>query len=340
MGQKVLGIGIVAITGLALTGQGKNLKSKKKKLPTGGKADYMKSLGGGGGGGGGGSRGSSSPPKKTSPKPNDSTVTTPEETSSITDTGSSDSGLDWSIQQTIANNEATQTADSSLLDLLNYGVPEEQQISTQEEALGQLEQLQEQNPNAIIEYDEQDGLELNLFPNWDAPTWFNPATAVGMQNLFEEPNYGSIGDVVSAYTEGNIEYNDAYNTLMNDFSYSGNDATEELEGIEPTQAYDWDWDIGGILQQNIADGTAFSWLNEDSIQDPTSVSVTNNVDGWLQQYTNDEEIELEETDTGSSDSGLDWSIQQTIANNEAAQEDSTPATYTLSPSSSGFGYSL
>ena len=53
MGQKVLGIGIVAITGLALTGQGKNLKSKKKKLPTGGKADYMKSLGGGGGGGGG-----------------------------------------------------------------------------------------------------------------------------------------------------------------------------------------------------------------------------------------------------------------------------------------------
>ena len=244
MGQKVLGIGIVAITGLALTGQGKNLKSKKKKLPTGGKADYMKSLGGGGGGGGGGSRGSSSPPKKTSPKPNDSTVTAPEETSSITDTGSSDSGLDWSIQQTIANNEATQTADSSLLDLLN------------------------------------------------------------------------------------------------DFSYSGNDATEELEGIEPTQAYDWDWDIGGILQQNIADGTAFSWLNEDSIQDPTSVSVTNNVDGWLQQYTNDEEIELEETDTGSSDSGLDWSIQQTIANNEAAQEDSTPATYTLSPSSSGVGYSL
>ncbi|MBT4113816.1 MAG: hypothetical protein HOE36_07530 [Flavobacteriaceae bacterium] len=236
MGQKVLGIGIVAITGLALTGQGKNLKSKKKKLPTGGKADYMKSLGGGGGGGGGGSRGSSSPPKKTSPKPNDSTVTAPEETSSITDTGSSDSGLDWSIQQTIANNEATQTADSSLLDLLNYGVPEEQQIST--------------------------------------------------------------------------------------------------------QAYDWDWDIGGILQQNIADGTAFSWLNEDSIQDPTSVSVTNNVDGWLQQYTNDEEIELEETDTGSSDSGLDWSIQQTIANNEAAQEDSTPATYTLSPSSSGVGYSL
>ena len=108
MGQKVLGIGIVAITGLALTGQGKNLKSKKKKLPTGGKADYMKSLGGGGGGGGGGSRGSSSPPKKTSPKPNDSTVTTPEETSSITDTGSSDSGLDWSIQQTIANNEAAQ----------------------------------------------------------------------------------------------------------------------------------------------------------------------------------------------------------------------------------------
>ena len=108
MGQKVLGIGIVAITGLALTGQGKNLKSKKKKLPTGGKADYMKSLGGGGGGGGGGSRGSSSPPKKTSPKPNDSTVTAPEETSSITDTGSSDSGLDWSIQQTIANNEAAQ----------------------------------------------------------------------------------------------------------------------------------------------------------------------------------------------------------------------------------------
>ena len=108
MGQKVLGIGIVAITGLALTGQGKNLKSKKKKLPTGGKADYMKSLGGGRGGGGGGSRGSSSPPKKTSPKPNDSTVTAPEETSSITDTGSSDSGLDWSIQQTIANNEAAQ----------------------------------------------------------------------------------------------------------------------------------------------------------------------------------------------------------------------------------------
>ena len=210
MGQKVLGIGIVAITGLALTGQGKNLKSKKKKLPTGGKADYMKSLGGGGGGGGGGgkSRGSSSPSKQTSPTPDDSTSTTSEDTLSISDNVLEQDPL---------------TPDSSLLDLLNYNVPEEQQISTQEEALGQLEQLQEENPNAIIEYDEQDGLTLDLFPNWDGPTWFNPATAVGMQNLVEEPNYGSIGDVVSAYTEGNIEYSDAYNTLVNDFSYSGND---------------------------------------------------------------------------------------------------------------------
>lgn len=321
IGQKVLGIGIVAITGLALTGQGKNLKSKKKKLPTGGKADYMKSLGGGGGGGGGG--GSSSPSKQTSPTPDDSTSTTSEDTLSISDNVLEQDPL---------------TPDSSLLDILNYNVPEEQQISTQEEALGQLEQLQEQNPNAVIEYNEQDGLTLDLFPNWDAPTW------VGIQNLYEEPDYGSIGDVVSAYTEGNIEYSDAYNTLVNDFSYSGNDATEELEGIEPTTATsnfwggDWDWQAN--LQQGIADGTAFSWLNEDSNQDPTSVSVTNNVDGWLQQYTNDEEIELEENDTSSSASELDWSIQQTIANNEAAQEDSTPATFTLSPSSSGYGYAL
>ena len=330
MKQKALGIGIVAITGLALAGQGKTLKSKKKKLPSGGKADYMKSLGGGGGGGGGGgSRGSSAPSKQTSSTSDDSTLATPEETLSIGDEVSEQEPL---------------TPDSSLLDILNYNVPEEEQISTQEEALGQLEQLQEQNPNAIIEYTEEDGLNLDLFPNWDGPTWFNPSTAVGIQNLYEEPDYGSIGDVVSAYIEGNIEYSDAYNTLVNDFSYSGNDATEELEGIEPTTATsnfwggDWDWQAN--LQQGIADGTAFSWLNEDSNQDPTSVSVTNNVDGWLQQYTNDEEIELEETDTSSSDSGLDWSIQQTIANNEAAQEDSTPETITLSPSSSGYGYSL
>lgn len=288
MKQKALGIGIVAITGLALAGQGKTLKSKKKKLPSGGKADYMKSLGGGGGGGGGGgSRGSSAPSKQTSSTSDDSTLATPEETLSIGDEVSEQEPL---------------TPDSSLLDILNYNVPEEEQISTQEEALGQLEQLQEQNPNAIIEYTEEDGLNLDLFPNWDGPTWFNPSTAVGMQNLDE------IGiDPIP-------------------------------EGTSPFWSGDWDW--AANLQQGIADGTAFSWLNEDSNQDPTSVSVTNNVDGWLQQYTNDEEIELEETDTSSSDSGLDWSIQQTIANNEAAQEDSTPETITLSPSSSGYGYSL
>ncbi len=284
MKQKALGIGIVAITGLALAGQGKTLKSKKKKLPSGGKADYMKSLGGGGGGGGG-SRGSSPTSKKTSSTPDDSTLATPEGTLSI-----SDSVLE----------QEPLTSDSSLLDILNYNVPEEEQISTQEEALGQVEQLQEENPNAIIEYNEQDGLTLDLFPNWDAPTWFNPSTAVGnVDNLNIDPI---------------------------------------PEGTSPFWSGDWDW--AANLQQGIADGTAFSWLNEDSNQDPTSVSVTNNVDGWLQQYTNDEEIELEETDTSSSDSGLDWSIQQTIANNEATQEDSTPATFTLSPSSSGFGYAL
>ena len=86
MKQKALGIGIVAITGLALAGQGKTLKisDKKKKLPSGGKADYMKSLGGGGGGGGG-SRGSSATSKKTSSTPDDSTLATPEGTLSISD---------------------------------------------------------------------------------------------------------------------------------------------------------------------------------------------------------------------------------------------------------------
>jgi len=283
-GQKALGIGIVAITGLALTGQGKNLKSKKKKLPSGGKADYMKSLGGGGGGGGGGgSRGSSSPSKQTSPTPEDST-------------------------------QEPLTPDPSLLDFLNYNVPEEEQISTQEEALGQLEQLQEQNPNAIIEYDEQDGLTLDLFPNWDGPTWFNPATAAGStDNLNIDP----ISEGTSPFWSG-------------------------------------DWDYAETLQQNIADGTAFSWLNDDSTEDDTVVeedateelegATTNQetqisgctdpashsynpdatvddgsclyytgraeenvfeaTDNWLQNYVKVENIELEETDTPPLDPAL------------------------------------
>ena len=231
MKQKALGIGIVAITGLALAGQGKTLKSKKKKLPSGGKADYMKSLGGGGGGGGG-SRGSSATSKKTSSTPDDSTLATPEGTLSI-----SDSVLE----------QEPLTSDSSLLDILNYNVPEEEQISTQEEALGQLEQLQEQNPNAIVEYNEQDGLTLDLFPDWDGPTWFNPSTAVGMQNLDEL-------DIVT-----------------------GSEATSNFWGG------DWDWQAN--LQQGIADGTAFSWLNDDSTEevDTTSSLADVGIDSGLAQ---------------------------------------------------------
>ena len=321
MGQKVLGIGIVAITGLALTGQGKNLKSKKKKLPTGGKADYMKSLGGGGGGGGGG--GSSSPSKQTSPTPDDSTSTTSEDTLSISDNVLEQDSL---------------TPDSSLLDILNYNVPEEQQISTQEEALGQLEQLQEQNPNAIVEYNEQDGLTLDLFPDWDGPTWFNPSTAVGMQNLDEL-------DIVT-----------------------GSEATSNFWGG------DWDWQAN--LQQGIADGTAFSWLNDDSTEevddtpawadvgidpglaqantneveeiegctDPASHSynpdatvddgscmyysgraeenVYEATDNWLQNYVTVETIELEETDTPPLDPALANAFR-------SKRKGSLPPTFTL-----------
>ena len=241
MKQKALGIGIVAITGLALAGQGKTLKSKKKKLPSGGKADYMKSLGGGGGGGGG-SRGSSATSKKTSSTPDDSTLATPEGTLSI-----SDSVLE----------QEPLTSDSSLLDILNYNVPEEEQISTQEEALGQLEQLQEQNPNAIVEYNEQDGLTLDLFPDWDGPTWFNPSTAVGMQNLDEL-------DIVT-----------------------GSEATSNFWGG------DWDWQAN--LQQGIADGTAFSWLNDDSTEevDTTSSLADVGIDSGLAQANTNEVEEIE-----------------------------------------------
>ena len=55
--QKVIGLGIVAVTGIVAIGQ-----KDKKKLPSGGIADYLKSLGGGGGGGGGGMRSASSKP--------------------------------------------------------------------------------------------------------------------------------------------------------------------------------------------------------------------------------------------------------------------------------------
>ena len=54
--QKVIGLGIVAVTGIVAIGQ-----KDKKKLPSGGIADYLKSLGGGGGGGGGGGMRSASP---------------------------------------------------------------------------------------------------------------------------------------------------------------------------------------------------------------------------------------------------------------------------------------
>jgi hypothetical protein len=273
MKQKALGIGIVAITGLVLAGQGKTLKSKKKKLPSGGKADYMKSLGGGGGGGGG-SRGSSATSKKTSSTPDDSTLATPEGTLSI-----SDSVLE----------QEPLTSDSSLLDLLNYNVPEEEQISTQEEALGQLEQLQEQNPNAVIEYNEQDGLTLDLFPDWDGPTWFNPSTAVGMQNLDEL-------DIVT-----------------------GSEATSNFWGG------DWDWQAN--LQQGIADGTAFSWLNDDSTEevDDTPAWADVGIDPGLAQG-------IADSTPAWADVGIDPGLAQANTNEVEEIEGCTdPASHSYNP---------
>ena len=44
-------------------------------------------------------------------------------------------------------------------------------------------------------------------------------------------NYSSVDDVGAAYQRGDILYYEAYEILVNQFSYSNNDATEYLDRI-------------------------------------------------------------------------------------------------------------
>ena len=49
----------------------------------------------------------------------------------------------------------------------------------------------------------------------------------------QQPQYGSIADVVRDYKAGNITYNQAFNILMNQFGLSANDIDDVLLEIEP-----------------------------------------------------------------------------------------------------------
>ncbi len=135
--QKILGVGLGSIVGL---GYILDSKYNKKKLPSGGIADYLKSLGGGGGGGGGGGM------RSASPKPSSQDEEGEEETTDFID-------------------EAGEPL--SLLDIFNINVDDGP--TTEEEAQLELQELQEEYSDiADITYDDDDGLNIdwNLNPGW------------------------------------------------------------------------------------------------------------------------------------------------------------------------------
>ena len=135
--QKILGVGLGSIVGL---GYILDSKYNKKKLPSGGIADYLKSLGGGGGGGGGGGM------RSASPKPSSQDEEGEEETTDFID-------------------EAGEP--SSLLDIFNISVDDGP--TTEEEAQLELQELQEEYSDiADITYDDDDGLNIdwNLNPGF------------------------------------------------------------------------------------------------------------------------------------------------------------------------------
>ena len=134
--QKILGASLGSMVGL---GYILDSKYNKKKLPSGGIADYLKSLGGGGGGGGGGMR-------SASPKPSVEEEEGQEETTDFID-------------------EAGEPL--SLLDIFNINVDDGP--TTEEEAQTQLEELQDEYSGwSDISYTEDGGLivDYNLNPGW------------------------------------------------------------------------------------------------------------------------------------------------------------------------------
>ena len=264
--QKILGLSILTITGLVIVGGGRT-NLQKKKLPTGGVADYLKSLGGGGGGGGGGKSSSSSPPP-----------TTP-----TTDGGEEEESeevpLDPGLAQALTNEES----------------------------------------------------ELYL-PFEDKPS----LSALGDRG-------DKILDTLQLIREGNFSWT-TYPTVNTDYGQGFYDDAILREYGE------YVGERAQVSAGNIGDAT----------------------DGWLQQYINEEEIELEETDTVPLDPWITTALMEqdeeessddevpldpwilteartnpgvkVVASTGAGFGYGEPYSYTqpitLSPSSSGFGYSL
>ena len=217
--QKILGVGLGSIVGL---GYILDSKYNKKKLPSGGIADYLKSLGGGGGGGGGGGM------RSASPKP-----------SSQDEEGEEEVG---EIETTDFIDEAGEPL--SLLDIFNINVDDGP--TTEEEAQTQLEELQDEYSGwSDISYTEDGGLivDYNLNPGW-----------------------GNLGGGLPFLEE----------TVANPPEGMAITTNPIPEGTSPFWSGNWNW--AGTLQQNIADGTAFSWLNDYDL----------NNDGVLDIYQEEE----------------------------------------------------
>ena len=196
--QKVIGLGIVAVTGIVAIGQ-----KDKKKLPSGGIADYLKSLGGGGGGGGGGGM------RSASPKP--------------------------SSQDEEGEEEGEEEVNNIPLD----------------------PGLANPNPNPLNNLEEDGGINTEWLEQYD---WW--------QNIQQ-----NLADAGYTSTEGDDDFI-APILPPNDESSGQGIGQGFGSGVNSDEPWDW----AGTLQQNIADGTAFSWLNDYDL----------NNDGVLDIYQEEE----------------------------------------------------
>ncbi|MHA2270151.1 MAG: hypothetical protein ACXAB8_20365, partial [Promethearchaeota archaeon] len=261
--QKVIGLGIVAVTGIVAIGQ-----KDKKKLPSGGIADYLKGLGGGGGGGGGGMR-------SASPKPSSQDEEGEEETTDFID-------------------EAGEPL--SLLDIFNINVDDGP--TTEEEAQLELQELQEEYSDiADITYDDDDGLNIdwNLNPGWGSlggglpfleQTVANPPEGMAITtNPIPEgtsPFFSGDWNLFSPDWDSGLNQGPDYDYYMGPDQEEETTTTPAVYGCTEVNAYNYN------PEATVDDGSCLSISSSGYGPMLAEGETKSKLDSWLQQFKDED----------------------------------------------------